>query len=831
MSDWDDLFAAAAGDTGDTVEDVSAASITNNNVDDDGGNNDNNNNSKSSSLQPSRSPSTSLHKKKKRKKEKQKENMKHHNTSNSNNTKRKKKDLFQIFLESRMDSINSTSNSFPKWLKLGPSLYSIGKGKSKGSSSSGSGKHNKHNKRNSSYFCSGYKKSKSSPSSTSGNDNQNDNQNDNDNGNNDKCTNCSLSPLYHSSKSAYDDCFLNAFSFIRNIRCCCSCIYEIMSPTSSMSTSTNMNTNTNTNISNTSTTKMIMKKKKKICFEYTKTAKIEANHLFNGEGLALSRSSSSNSNNHNVPIGEKEILQNKFKNVYQSSDLLYRAMKKWCHDDDNNDDNNNNDNNSKNRNDHDKLFFSLYNIFDELINLIIECDAAYYRLYYLQVAGYITILGSCKEDMIHIPHPTHYFGINNLTWNVMRGKEWKRDIVEKAICISNIKKDSSKDSNNTNGNKSNIQQITSEQRKHILSPLGLMVQIDDVSTESNNEDNNTDPLSFLHENRYMEGLLIFWDTKWIESNQAYAQIKSSISHQSHSSSKMMTNSPEAFYDQHETIAPPILVQWRDSSRDLLCNLYGYATLSSSTIVQIKGVLKELTNVQSIVEMGAGTGYLACLLKNHGLDVHAFDSAPTVPTDITNSSSRQEINEYHGLTSPFYNVKKGDAKYLKYMLKQYKNADTNALLLCYPPPLTTMAEDMLSTFQSFGGKCVVHIGEFSGLTGSIKFQNMLKRDFVLLRRFACLLWGTDSAEVTIWLRNEARQQTLQQTLLLPCSKCHKKEALKQCRLCRSLRYCGIDCFNDHLCERSLHLALHNVPLASSNRQSFLSYKKARHFKTT
>ena len=62
---------------------------------------------------------------------------------------------------------------------------------------------------------------------------------------------------------------------------------------------------------------------------------------------------------------------------------------------------------------------------------------------------------------------------------------------------------------------------------------------------------------------------------------------------------------------------------------------------------------------------------------------------------------------------------------------------------------SMADEILNAYSSAGGKVVIHVGEFSGLTGSKKFQIMLKANFELIKRFDCLHWGTDSADVTIW----------------------------------------------------------------------------------
>ena len=807
MSDWDDLFAAAAGENdGDTTTKKTKSSANDNDVRlgervDHG-----------SLPAPSISPtSSSSRKKKRRRKGNYDDNhigLGEGKRRNITNVNKLQSSLFQAFLESRMDSIEekekhevqqSTTDittktvTFPHWLCLGPSLCK---------------------KQGSVYFCPGYKNAatKRTSSSTSTDD--------------DRCSHCSLSPLYHSCESTNSTDFLVSLSLIRNIRCSCSCIFEIMSPSPKK-------IHEHHHHQQQPKQQHCLDELKNACFEYTKTSKREGRKL---QLLLLDKSAyyeaygdEGKSLFHTLPLGEKDILENKVKNVVHAIEKLYSSMKKWrkrSNDDqqierkEKNKKNDMKSNLTNHKECDDMSSFIFDDIFDELVRVIISLDAAYYRLYYLQVAKYFPILGCDKNNMAHIPHPSSYFGVENLTWNVSRGKEWRRDI-SSLVWHRTFKKDS-----NDNDNK-----LSSETWKHVLEPLGL-VRSEDIDSIVMREEiyvkgKKIDPLSLLHQNRFMEGLLIFWSSKWIESDQAYKQLLKVGSKEDNTKFKKMSPM-DRFYEEHETLAPPILAEWRDSCRDFLCNLYGYAALHPSTIEMFcKELYSSFNNIQRIIEMGSGTGYLANLLNQKGIKVDAFDIAPT--TASTDKNISVEVNEYHGCTSPFYDVKRGNAKHLKSIFKQNKNiAPTTALLLCYPPPQTTMAEDMLNIFKSFGGRYVIHVGEFSGLTGSLKFQNTLKRDFEMIRRLDCLRWGTDSTELTIWHANKT--MVPQRTLFLPCSNCQSKEALKQCRLLRSLRYCCVECFKQHKVERSIQLALHNIPLFSSNgRQNYLSYKNSNHFK--
>ena len=110
----------------------------------------------------------------------------------------------------------------------------------------------------------------------------------------------------------------------------------------------------------------------------------------------------------------------------------------------------------------------------------------------------------------------------------------------------------------------------------------------------------------------------------------------------------ITASTSTLEERHTTLAPPLLQEWRDSCRDFVCHLYGYATVSSRTLHSLRTT--SLTDIQTVVEVGAGTGYLAHLLQRQGdWDVVAYDVAP---------ASRR--NEYHAATPLFTTVHSGTA---------------------------------------------------------------------------------------------------------------------------------------------------------------------------
>lgn len=720
MSDWDDLFAAAAGD--DTQHNQS------NHGDDPLSN-------KCVQAVTPTTPNTTIsssHNNKNDDRKKKKRKSKSQNGRNGGSKKRgidngsgnshSQSSLYHAFLKSRMDPIEKQIESFPSWLSLGPS------------------------------FCQDTK----SPYFSTEDDEQ-------------SSDNLSLSPLYHASTSSINNPVLNCFSYIRNLRSCCSCMYEIISSVYYYHNDT------------TSSKESKMKEQK--------TSKKRNNHdtRIIAELLELVQYCRSGENISSleevlnlIPIGERSILKNKFQSIQEDVNQLYFVMKEIQK---------KKKGNSNIRIDAVKNLLPVLNgpFFDHLITVIVSLDAAYYRLYYLQVAGHLPISVNENGELIHIPHPATYFGVDNLSWNVERGNEWATKILE--IIGEYLSKHG-----------------VDCKRLSAKDEILIKKQFDLISIkEETREVVTMDPLSFLHQNRMREGFLLFWSTNWIECNETTFCSKSLSLRKQIERDSTKNSADDNFYLRHETDAPEVLKQWRDSCRDLLCNLYGYATLSPDTLDGIKKVVSLENNINSIIEMGAGTGYLAYLLNEIGIKTDAFDIAPT---NLNEVRMRDDVvNEYHGSTAPFLKVDKGGATTLKHVLKMKKESESSALLLCYPPPLTTMASDMLQVYMNAGGSMVIHVGEFKGLTGSANFEKKLKLNYKIIKRFNCLHWGTDNAEVTIWSKKERNQAN---SLLLPCSNCHEKEASKQDRFLRSLRYCSKGCHDKRFVPISFLRALSLIP---------------------
>lgn len=303
------------------------------------------------------------------------------------------------------------------------------------------------------------------------------------------------------------------------------------------------------------------------------------------------------------------------------------------------------------------------------------------------------------------------------------------------------------------------------------------------------EDKELHPLLVIHRHRLMETRLLFRTLPF----------------------DMPTKTKQL--ELHDTVGPDILMEWRDSSRDFICHLYAYATVSPSSVRALAKVMVQELGSSTILELGAGTGYLAQVLKDNGLKIYAYDVAPT-STDKTGC-----WNEYHGRSPQFLLVHQGDEG----VLRKHGHIHKSVLLLCYPPPDSNFAEMALKLFARAGGRLLIFIGEFKGLTGSCEFETCLVNSYQCIKRIPCYCWGTDASTFTVWKKRSGLPE-VDVSLLVPCSHCKTKEATRRCRLLRILCYCDVECFENGREARDAHLQIACVRLGSTT----LDFSNASHF---
>ena len=388
------------------------------------------------------------------------------------------------------------------------------------------------------------------------------------------------------------------------------------------------------------------------------------------------------------------------------------------------------------------------NNLDYVAHVVTSSDALYYRLYYLQISLFDNNFNDVSPS---IPEPAHYFSLDGMAWDTKDGEK----IWNQYLKFFTNKMDKS---------------LT---QTYFVQNLNTELDFFGPTDDFNN------PLFVLYCSRIKEMIQMFWYTKWIDHQSIQKEHLSS----------MVALSLKNVDD--ETPAAHSLATWRDSARDYACNIYAYATIPPSTIKCIESWVKR-ENL-TVVEIGAGTGYVAYLLRQVGISIQAFDISPTC---VENNS----INEYHGSCPSFTDVKYGNTS----TLRNLGSITKSALLLCYPPPASSMALECLTYFVEAGGKFLIHIGEFGGLTGSNEFESKLVTDFVCTERYEMPSWGTDASHVTLWetrCDDKSENTESRYKLLNPCSKCGIKESIRRFAFLRSIVYCSGECFKTHVDERS------------------------------
>lgn len=210
-------------------------------------------------------------------------------------------------------------------------------------------------------------------------------------------------------------------------------------------------------------------------------------------------------------------------------------------------------------------------------------------------------------------------------------------------------------------------------------------------------------------------------------------------------------------------------------QDPACHLFAYAIPNDSA-------LQEIGRHAPIIEVGAGTGYWAKLLRAQGVEIKAFDKALS-------------DNEYHGNIPAFTKVQRGGAA----NVRRYRD---HTLFLCYPPPDDGMA---IACLQAYTGEVFLYVGEWRGNTGTREFEQLLLQEWSLEKRVKLPNWGSEANVLMVW-RRRLEPSTAHE---LHCHRLGcKNAATKRCRLCRECAYCSESCMVKCL---DIHNRLHATKL--------------------
>jgi len=138
----------------------------------------------------------------------------------------------------------------------------------------------------------------------------------------------------------------------------------------------------------------------------------------------------------------------------------------------------------------------------------------------------------------------------------------------------------------------------------------------------------------------------------------------------------------------------------------------------------------------IVEIGAGTGYWAALLRARGVDIVAYDKDPP---------DGGEGHPFHAARRAWTDVAVGGPE------KAAEHPD-RTLFLCWPPYDDPMAADCLREYR---GDVVIYVGEGKhGCTADDTFHDMLAADWHLVRAHSIPQWAGVHDRLFVYRRGPA-----------------------------------------------------------------------------
>ena len=180
----------------------------------------------------------------------------------------------------------------------------------------------------------------------------------------------------------------------------------------------------------------------------------------------------------------------------------------------------------------------------------------------------------------------------------------------------------------------------------------------------------------------------------------------------------------------------------DELRWRYCNRYTMAVPDPETVALVARFLDPRA-----VEIGAGTGYWAWLMRQLGIDMLAYDSAPPdqcatnrihSPYDFETCTLKGELRE------TFAPVQLGGPEVLA-------THTDRVLFVCWPPYRSSMAVQCL---KSYAGSRLVYVGEGYGdscATGS--FFDRLQKDWREIETHWLVRWGDQHDRVTVYERKK------------------------------------------------------------------------------
>eukprot|EP00929_Paragymnodinium_shiwhaense_P082173 TRINITY_DN43223_c0_g1_i1.p1 TRINITY_DN43223_c0_g1~~TRINITY_DN43223_c0_g1_i1.p1 ORF type:complete len:738 (+),score=147.80 TRINITY_DN43223_c0_g1_i1:115-2328(+) len=208
-------------------------------------------------------------------------------------------------------------------------------------------------------------------------------------------------------------------------------------------------------------------------------------------------------------------------------------------------------------------------------------------------------------------------------------------------------------------------------------------------------------------------------------------------------------------------------------------------------------LKAIAELRTpIVELGCGTGYLARLLRSHGVDIIAYDIRPPEIDSSRNSTIRKDESNSHNQDSEqalHHDEDDGECIFDRALIEDIrcggpevlKDYADRALLLAWPYEGSDEVGWDARCLELYAGQTVIFIGDWegrtrakqkAGMTSSPAFQKRLVQDFVCISRASMGKWAMVADELSIW-----RRKTSSPGSTTPCPTTSLPSFCRNCQL--------------------------------------------------
>jgi hypothetical protein len=195
----------------------------------------------------------------------------------------------------------------------------------------------------------------------------------------------------------------------------------------------------------------------------------------------------------------------------------------------------------------------------------------------------------------------------------------------------------------------------------------------------------------------------------------------------------------------------------DARRRELASRYAWA-------VPTESALGLIGDHGPILEVGAGTGYWAALLRERGVQVWATDAAPPDRGD----------NAYHRTDRAWSPVERMGAV-------RAVRAYGGTLLMCWPPPDDDTAG--YAALRAYRGDVVLYAGgDAGGPTGTARLHRELELNWTVTDEVALPSWPGIPDRLTVWRRNPRRRALRERDRCPQCSRYIRTGATGRCDRC-------------------------------------------------